>query len=179
MIKIHADWHDNSRKLANFFEEIAGQRPQMAFVVAHVDKIPLEQVTQCQGTWFHYWFLAVLLHFITVPTFRFESELKYYFKSRQRYQECPRKIAIMVLYVQRSTIWISWRFWLQGRCQGCLPTRSPSITLQKNSLNQNLPDYFWFLNLSNGTCIKLLKNIFISTKIAAEHEISRIDHPQN
>ena len=54
MIKIHADWHDNSRKLANFFEEIAGQRPQMAFVVAHVDKIPLEQVTQCQGTWFHH-----------------------------------------------------------------------------------------------------------------------------
>ena len=50
VIKIHADWHDNSRKLANFFEEIAGQRPQMAFVVAHVDKIPLEQVTQCQGT---------------------------------------------------------------------------------------------------------------------------------
>ena len=86
VIKIHADWHDNSRKLANFFEEIAGQRPQMAFVVAHVDKIPLEQITQCQGTWFHYWFskwfLAVLLHFITVPTFRFDSELKYYFKSR-------------------------------------------------------------------------------------------------
>ena len=54
VIKIHADWHDNSRKLANFFEEIAGQRPQMAFVVAHVDKIPLEQVTQCQGTWIHY-----------------------------------------------------------------------------------------------------------------------------